>query len=94
MLFKLSFVSRLVVVMAVAMATADAYQLWYKNKGSSRIFKKNIAGNSCVYLTSVSKTIVKVVPNTEVSTGCKTYSDLKCEHKGFNRKGSVYCAEL
>ncbi|KAG0333277.1 hypothetical protein BG000_009312 [Podila horticola] len=83
----------LVVVMAVAMASADAYELWYKNKGSSKILKKNIAGDTCVHLREVSKTIVKVVPNTEASTGCKTFSDLKCDHKGFSRKGSVYCAE-
>ncbi|KAF9319168.1 hypothetical protein BG003_009745 [Podila horticola] len=83
----------LVVVMAVAMASADAYELWYKNKGSSKTLKKNIAGDTCVHLREVSKTIVKVVPNTEASTGCKTFSDLKCEHKGFSRKGSVYCAE-
>lgn len=45
MLFKLSSVSSLVVVvMAAALATVDAYQLWYQNKGSSRILKKNIPG--------------------------------------------------
>ncbi|KAG0354253.1 hypothetical protein BG005_006639 [Podila minutissima] len=95
MLFKLSSVSSLVVVvMAAALATVDAYQLWYQNKGSSRILKKNIPGDKCVPLKSVSRTIVRVVPNTEASTGCKTYSDSKCEHKGFSPKGSVYCAEL
>ncbi|KAG0077177.1 hypothetical protein BGZ92_002070 [Podila epicladia] len=75
------------------MATTDAYQLWYQNKGSSCILKKEIAGDTCVRLQTVSRTIVKVVPNTQASTGCKTYSDLNCEHKGFSRKGSVYCAE-
>ncbi|KAG0031000.1 hypothetical protein BGZ81_001953 [Podila clonocystis] len=95
MIFKLSFVSSVVVVMAVAMATADAYQLWYRNKGSNSILKKDIAGNKCVRLKSVSKTIVQIVPNTEASTGCKYYSDLKCKRKGkgFNPKGSVYCYE-
>ncbi|KAF9388959.1 hypothetical protein CPB97_000072 [Podila verticillata] len=93
MLFKLSSISSLVVVFAVVTASTDAYQLWYKNKGSDHIHKKNIAGNTCVHLTTVSKKIAEVVPNTDARTGCKTYSDLKCEHKGFSRKGSVYCTE-
>lgn len=45
MLFKLSSISSLVVVFAVVMASTDAYQLWYKNKGSDHIHKKNIAGS-------------------------------------------------
>lgn len=44
MFFKLMSLCSLVVVMAVAMASADAYELWYKNKGSSKTLKKNIAG--------------------------------------------------
>lgn len=45
MLFKLSSISSLVVVFAVVTASTDAYQLWYKNKGSDHIHKKNIAGS-------------------------------------------------
>lgn len=45
MLFKLSSISSLVVVFAVVMASTDAYQLWYKKKGSDHIYKKDIAGS-------------------------------------------------
>ena len=45
MLFKLPSISSLAVVFAVIMASTDAYELWYMNKGSGLVLKKNIAGS-------------------------------------------------
>lgn len=59
----------------------------------AKSFSHSLKLDTCVHLTTVSKKIAEVVPNTDARTGCKTYSDLKCEHKGFSRKGSVYCTE-